>query len=673
MKRKLFKCLLLICSTLAVFAQEKTDVKFGKVTAEDFKPTDNPLEKNAAAVYIADIGFTEFRGNTKGWFSLYFERKTRIKVNDANGIDAADFRILLFNSGTNVEKLTKLNASSYNLENGQVVETKLKSDQVFSDKYSRRLDIKKFSVPGAKAGSIIEVSYVIESDFLQNLQPWEFQGKYPRLWSQYEVGFPEYFNYVTLTQGYHPLHLKKSNIKRQQYRVMVSADGTASGRSETVALDGEVEYVKWVMKDVPALREESYTSSIENHLSKVEFQLNQIKLPNQMPRPVMNQWPQVVKEYNEWDKFGLTLYRNNGWLNDETQSVVAGANTEEEKAKRIYNYLRDKYTCTSSGGYTLTNTLRDVVKQKSGSVGDINLLLVAMLNHENIKCYPVILSTRRNGLTHEFYPLMDRFNYVVAEATINGKPVYLDATQPSLPFGTLPLHCYNGHARVMNEYGTPVYFMPDSIAEKKTVIIFLATDSAGKWGGTYKSKLGTYESVSTLQMLKQKGPGALRQEVLHHFPAETVIDSIKVQTTENATGQQVELNCEFALNSIEDEEIIYLNPILGEGLKDNPFKSEKRLYPVEMPYALSETLFCNIAIPEGYVVEEIPKSTKVNLFEQDGFFEYIVQNQPDMIALRSRLVINKADFTAEDYESLREFFSYVVKKHSESVVIKKKK
>ncbi len=41
--------------------------------------------------------------------------------------------------------------------------------------------LKKFTFPNVKEGSIIEFEYTKMSDFLQNLEPWEFQGAYPRL------------------------------------------------------------------------------------------------------------------------------------------------------------------------------------------------------------------------------------------------------------------------------------------------------------------------------------------------------------------------------------------------------------------------------------------------------------------------------------------------------------
>jgi hypothetical protein len=68
----------------------------------------------------------------------------------------------------------------------------------------------------------------------------------------------------------------------------------------------------------------------------------------------------------------------------------------------------------------------------------------------------------------------------------------------------------------------------------------------------------------------------------------------------------------------------------------------------------------------------MPESAKVKLGETDGFFEYLIDQYEGTIRLRSRIKLNRATYAPEEYNILREFFSYVVKKHAESVILKKK-
>jgi hypothetical protein len=90
-----------------------------------------------------------------------------------------------------------------------------------------------------------------------------------------------------------------------------------------------------------------------------------------------------------------------------------------------------------------------------------------------------------------------------------------------------------------------------------------------------------------------------------------------------------------------------------------------------MPYARAETYLLNMEIPEGYTVEELPKSSRVDYNGDEGLFEYLVVKNPSFIQLRSTIKLNKATFFPEDYQTLRDFFGYIVKKHSEQIVLKK--
>jgi hypothetical protein len=78
-------------------------------------------------------------------------------------------------------------------------------------------------------------------------------------------------------------------------------------------------------------------------------------------------------------------------------------------------------------------------------------------------------------------------------------------------------------------------------------------------------------------------------------------------------------------------------------------------------------------LPAGYEVDELPKSAKVLFNDDEGFFEYLVARSEEGIQFRSRIKLKKANFTPEDYGTLRDFFGFIVKKQSEQIVFKKKK
>ncbi len=650
-------------------ANEKSNVKFGKISPEDFNVKE--IDTGTAAVVIADMGSSSFEGNSKGWFTLIYKHYKRIKVLNKNGVDAADMKIYLYSDGTDEERLLDLKGYSYNLENGKVTETKLDGNAVFKDKLNKHLVVKKFTMPNVKEGTIIEYSYTISSDFLFNLQPWEFQGAYPRLWSEYNVRIPQFFNYVFLKQGYQPFYIEDGKQGFQSFNVVVSDDPTS--RSQTYNINGNVSDLRWVMKDVPGIKAEKFTSTLENHLAKITFQLSEYRFPEQPVKPIMGNWFSMAESMLKRDDFGAALDKSNNWLDDDMKKICGDGTSKLEKAQKIYAFVRDNFTCTDHSAQFMTATPKQTFNKHNGNVADINLLLVTMLHHEGIAADPVILSTRDNGLTNEMYPIMDRFNYVICQAVIDDKPQYLDASRQYLGFARLSSDCYNGHARVVNAtLPRAIYFYPDSLLERKATSVFIFNDEKdkGKMKGAFQTSLGYFESVNTREDLKAKGKTDFFKKIKSAYSFDITIDNPEVDSTKTK-DDPLTMKYNFSFDKPEDG-VLYINPMMAEGIKENYFKAAHRFYPVEMPFAMDETYIFDMEIPEGYVVEELPKPARVNFNDQDGSFEYLIDQNSGHVRLRSRLRINKATFMPEEYDSLREFFGYVVKKHAEQVVLKKK-
>lgn len=650
------------------FAQEKSKIKFGKVTAEDFKQNVYSLDTSATAVVIADIGSTEMIGNMKGGFSLEFKNYRRAHILNKNGYDIANVEIPLYTDGNAEEEIKSLKAVTYNLENGKVVETKLETKSaVFKDKIDNHRTIRKFTFPNIKEGSIIEYEYKIESDFTFNLQPWDFQGEYPCLWSEYNVSMPEFYYYVTLMQGYQPFYIQDRKDRRETFTV---TDNNTAGASDRSNFTAGITDFRWVMKGVPAMKEESYTSTINNHLSRIQFQLAEYRYPF-TPKNVMGTWQQACTDLLKHEDFGYSLNRDNGWLNDVMDYAIRGAKTDVDKARNIFTYVRDNMTCTNYNRIFLENSLKTVLKARNGNEAEINLLLTAMLLKADLKAEPVMLSTRSHGYTYALYPLMDRFNYVITRVVIDGKDYYLDASKPRMGFGKLSYESYNGHARIINENATPVDFNADSLLEGKITSVFIINDDKGNLTGSMQQTPGYYESYSLRNRIKDKGQEQLFNDIKKAFNAEIEIAEPSIDSLDKY-DQPLGIRYKFNFKS-DNEDIIYFNPMFGEAWKENPFKAAQRTYPVEMPYTMDETYLLRLDIPEGYVVDELPKQIMVKLNEDDdGFFEYRLSESNGSISLRSRIRIKRSFFMPEEYEYLREFFNLVVKKHSEQIVFKKK-
>ncbi|MBS1599566.1 MAG: DUF3857 domain-containing protein [Bacteroidetes bacterium] len=669
-RRLLTATLTLLLLQNYLIGQDKLNIKFGKIAPEDFDLSKYKYDTGASAVIIADIGNTSFIGNTKGDFSLVFKRHKRIKIINKNGYDIAKETIFVYQRNSDEEKLKDLKAATFNLENGKVVETDLDQKSIFTDKVDKYRSKKKFTFPAVKEGSIIDISYTIESDFYVDLRSWTFQGEYPCLWSEYQVTIPQFFHYVAVNQGDQNFAIHTSKEVNVNYSIR-QPNGTE--RSEFLSIMGTATENRWVMKNVPPLKEESFTTTIRNHVSKITFQLHYVQFGEANERhDYMGNWFIASEKLLKHENFGQALDEDNHWMKEDLKAITTGCKNNEEKIRKIYAFVRSNFTCTDHDRLYTDNSLKTVFKKRNGNVAEINLLLVAMLRHEDIPSDPAVLSTRDNGYCSETYPMIDGFNYVICVARDNDKTFYLDASEPLMGFDHLPIDCYNGQARIINkEKPYAIYFDSDSLHERTVTGVVIIMDEKGKPSGSFQSTLGYYQSYNLREKAKKKSEKDVFKDIQTAYGSDVEISNTGIDSLDQLE-YPVKIHYDFDLKNMTDD-IIYFNPMMSEAYKENPFKSADRKYPVEMPYTMDELYSFSMEIPEGYVVDELPKSARVMLNDKEGMFEYLIQKNDIGIQMQMRIKLNKALFLPEDYSTLRDFFASIVKKQSEQIVLKKKK
>ena len=365
-------------------ASAQSPQKFGDVKSEDFSPTVYPVDSNADAIVLTHIGSSVFQGGVTGDFNLVYKEQKRIRIMNKNGFDAATVQIMLYvENSSNEEKLDNIEAVTYNIENGKVVATKLDKASIFKDKYDQNHIVRKFTFPNIKEGSIIEYRYTIISPYYTHLKAWDFQASLPRLWSEYTVTIPnDIFDYVMIRQGYQPFVIDTSKSSADVYTI-IDRGTSASDHSESFSIRSKTVTARWAMKDVPALKPERYITTLDNYTSRIEFQLKRIKYSDTHVVEYMGDWYQLTDRLMKRDDFGVAINAGNGWIGDDLKKITSGASDDHAKAKKVFEYFRDNFTCTRHEGFLATNTLKKAFDSKSGSVADINLLLVAALKHLN--------------------------------------------------------------------------------------------------------------------------------------------------------------------------------------------------------------------------------------------------------------------------------------------------
>ena len=630
------------------------------VRKSDFSPVSPLITPESDAIVLQEYGETILDATPQTGFFTKFHYFRRLLILNTNGlVQAKDF--VKYNAENEGKKLKTLHISTYNLENGEVRRTDIEEKDMFIEDPKKEVRKVKFAYPHAKVGSILEIEYTITSGSV-DLNDWFFQQANPVLHSSYSVRIPNNWNFViTLQNKSYLTAVRKDSLVKNIYSWQFEYE------------DITVYTVNWTFDNVPAMKTEPYTSTINNYIGCIKFQLNIRPLQPGHSERLINDWQWVSNYLLKSETFGIPFEDPNPWISKLAKTIVQPTDSDLEKAKKLFAFVRDHLKSEAKAMEIPDNKqLIDMYKEGRGNVAEINLLLIALLRTQNLNAEGVILATRDKGLTNVSYPIMENFNYTICSLKIGGTVYFLDASDPTMGFGKLPAVCYNGQARVIDEKPYAVYLSPDSIRESSNIYVVIENDKSNKFLNVdWTEHPGYYGSSEIRQDIieNNNSQDAYYKSFLKKKSFPGTIDSFNITNIKDLEDQ-VTLSLKMRITP-SGEEHFYFNPLLNTGIANNPLKSAERNYPVELPYLSDRSYLLNMEIPEGYVVEELPKSVRVKLNDNDGIFEYLIQKNENSIQLKNILNIKKATFDPADYNNLRDFYAFIVKKQAEEIVFKK--
>lgn len=659
------------------FAQT-VDVDFGEIAMADLNMTEYPKDTSAAAVILYNKGYTNLDYDKGAEAFMYtYDRHLRIKILDKSGLDWADYAISLYENGRRREKITKFNAIIFNKKNGKVEETKVNKKDLLSEQVSDNYSKEKIAFPQVQEGSIIDIKYTIYSPFYYSLVDWQYQYEIPVRYSEYQVGYPNWFSYKTKFKGYDLQYITALDLQQENGSIVfnsVRSKYSSVSAAANSRLDYQVIRAGWIAKDMPAFKQEAYISTVDNFLVSVDFELASTNLPGSNWVSLTKSWEELGETMMESDDFGKQLTKGKTkFLSDEVKTVIAGVTNPQEKAAKLYNHLKRKVAWNDYQGTFITTSLKDAYKEGKGSTADINLLLLGMLRQAGLTADPVLLSTKGNGFLNQAFPSLRQFNYVIVQVQLaDGKTMLLDATDKDLPMNLLPPKCINDSGLLVREKSIQWIDLKPSGKYRLTRAFDLTLNEDLEWVGTMKVRCKDYAANAMRETFIEKDNEAAYIASVESDNEGLDIQDFKVEGIQDI-NKSVKEDCKvtFSNQLMDGGDLLYFNPMLSFGMEENPFKLEERSYPVDYPYPQAITYSIQYKIPEGYIVDELPEQKVIALPEKSGTFNYSVKSQGGKLIVLSQFKTNKNLFLPTEYPALKEFYNIVVAKHAEQVVLKK--
>lgn len=622
---KKFMRAMLIMSIGVVFISQSfakgKKVKFGKVSMEELKMKEYALDTSAVAVVLFEKGY--YDGTNHKFF-----KHIRYKILKKEGLAYA-------NSKYNTTARGFIKGITFNLENGNIVETKLDNDNIYAEKVWDYYYIYDVAMPNVKVGSVLDIKISYDG-----FPPtWYFQRNIPVVLSELELSDNQYLTF------------------RKQIGGLIPPEN--------------VGYNHWKVENMPAFISEAYISSEDNYLSRIELDINETHFPGYYRLNFTTSWKDEQTLLNKFYSFGKALEWPNNFLNKYAQEIEEKATTDEEKAKLAVEKVKSIIDWDKRNRLFISeDNLSEVTHEKDGNSADINLLLVALLQKLDMEVYPMVMSTRENGMLHPVNPSLNKLNYVIAYVRINGEFMMLDATSQHLAWNMLPIRCLNYSGQVFDDKETYRAIISPKEKYAKRIYYDLTLDNNFALSGklsysdmdyaaydfrrTYASYLSDQDYVENL-MDKFEGLNIM------DYSIENVNDLDKSVT------QKYDVEIEDVVSVIDDQ--LYINMFLFEKMGENPFKSQDRSYPVDFAYTRATSGVIRIAVPENYTVAELPKPVSVTLPENSAKFTMIYQMAGNVLTLNYKLLINRSVFPENAYPFIKEFYAQIIDNESKTVIL----
>mgnify|MGYP001627203217 CR=1 FL=1 len=660
--------------TVSISYAQNYELKFGSIPDDLVSMKTYDADPNAEAVVLSHVGSAKIEFNATDGFVIKYRIHKVIKIISKEGISYADEQIPFYTIQGRKDNVFDIKGFVYNASGGVIQKEKLGKEHIFDEAVSKTYSLRKISFPNVKEGSVIEYTYQITSDLFSYLREWEFQSGIPTRWSAYTLEYPEYFAFSQTNQGYVPY------FKTQQTQGTGTAswqDKTRSGQytTTTTITNSNVNYTtsiyNWAVKDAPALRVEPFADNPNSYATKVEFQLQYIQFPNSQRQNIAQSWAKIADELLVDEDFGKHLEKAK-FAKSYVPALISNVETEEQKLLQVVSFLHKKMSWDGRRGIYPTKSLEKSFETGKGSQADLNFVLISFLREAGFEAHPVIGTTRGRGFVNPSNPVMYKLNSLSALVKVGGKEMILDMSDPDLPIGFLPFEMINMQGLAIMPYQGSKWV---DLANAQPVSFNSLCNYRLEDGQLVASFKNSYSGYSSVMMKKQvvAGPEKRKEEFLANNQDVTIIelDWENIDDKEKNIIEKGEIK--YGEGFSEAGSLIYLNFFEKDNLAENPLKLENRVLPIDYVYPQRKQTVLFFEVPEGYVVEELPKGAVIQFQEKAVSFTYRVNyNETDRkIQILVNYQVNQTVMPSTAYAELRMLYDTISQKLKENIVIRK--
>ena len=355
----------------------------------------------------------------------------------------------------------------------------------------------------------------------------------------------------------------------------------------------------------------------------------------------------------------------------EVHRLTDALPTPRQKAERLYKLLEQqtRYVAVLLGiGGQQPAPAAQVAKSGFGDCKGLSNYLRALLKEIGIDARYTAISTRNRRLLADF-PSVGQMNHVILQVPLAGDTLWLECTNPELPFGYIHEDIAGHDAITIGSEGGRLVTLPAPPDTANTLHTVLQTtlDATGKAAFALRQTARNRQYEHHIPLLK--ADHRKQQEFVQRLLSteQTTVSRMDVKSQGAAITLDAELQSPAAARNVGPRLMVALNPVRhGQSV---PPTTHERTEPLYIGFGYLDEDEVTLTLPEGYTIENLPKD--VTLDEPFGHFEMHLHADGLQLRATYSMLMRAGTYPKEQYAGYVAFLRAVVKAYGQKVVLKR--
>lgn len=483
----------------------------------------------------------------------------------------------------------------------------------------------------------------------------------------------EYQNGIIAYPSLHPLEYENQSVINADYTLIVpkSMDCRYKECNVTNAVtrseDGYTVTIKAKLNDLNAIEKKPYSPDISDIIPRVLFAPTKFTFEGSKGNMV------------DWNNFGkwlgeLQVGRNT--LSPEfklkLRALIDTCHTDKERVKVVYDFLEatTRYVSIQLGIGGLQPIPADKVSALGfGDCKGLTNYMKAILREIGITSYYTVISTQNEKLKHDFASA-SQMNHVILQVPLPGDTLWVECTAPDLPLGYIHSSIAGHDALLVTENGgkickLPTY--PDTL--NKHVIKYdvkLMPTCEATITLQEREYLRKYESSESFASVAPDKQVEILRKTINLIKAD--ISNIKI-TKEKLPIPVLHTNYNIATNQFGKSTA---NRMF---LPVNIYRSKRNKYDCKgrtTNICIDGELLCDtisINIPQGYIIESMPKPIEINA--PFGTFRANYTVTDSTILITQRFQMRKGEYPPAMNNEFATMYNKAIKCYNDKIILLK--